>query len=317
VAAPSWCRDDNQAGASLRKRWRSLTTGYGREHELESDRLGAHMGEDGPPPMIDVVGVLKTRTVRRRMAKRDSRQPRTYHGTFITPAMTPVSQVIGEANHTPSPFRSKRAQRISAENCGRVFTQPDQGMIRGNALLHEKLGLAIQFPPGWRVQNRPDRVMATNPKGDALVELQQGPKNARPLETLQKGIKLDAGARYDSGSLSGYPAAFAAGAQQGKPVVVAAVVFNGTQYLIAGMAKDKPTYDRERSTLRAAINSFRASPRPSGRPQCAAGHGAARRDDGKSGAAVAAGADASQLRLMNALYPAASPNRSQFLKIVR
>ena len=54
------------------------------------------------------------------------------------------------------------------------------------------------------------------------------------------------------------PAAFAAGAQQGKPVVVAAVVFNSAQYLIAGMAKDKTVYNRERSTLRGAINSFHA-----------------------------------------------------------
>ena len=131
-------------------------------------------------------------------------------------------------------------------------------MIRNNALLHEKLGLTIQFPAGWRVQNRPDRVVATSPDGDALVELAQGPKNDNPLETLQQGVKLDAGARYDSGHLSGYPAAFAAGAQQGKPVVVAAVVFNGTQYLIAGMTKDTLTYERERGALRAAINSFRA-----------------------------------------------------------
>jgi len=32
---------------------------------------------------------------------------------------------------------------------------PDQGLIRNNLLLHERLGLAVQFPTGWRVQNRP------------------------------------------------------------------------------------------------------------------------------------------------------------------
>jgi predicted Zn-dependent protease len=195
-------------------------------------------------------------------------------------------------------------------------------MIRNNMLLHKKLGLAIQFPSGWQVQNRPDRVVALSPQGDALVELRQGPKHDRPLETLQKGIKLDAGARYDSGSLSGYPAAFAAGAQQGKPVVVAAVVFNDTQYLIAGMTQDKSTYDRERSTLRAAINSFRAmtpAEKQAARPYLL------QLVTARSGMTMAGlarqsplGAEAeSQLRLMNDLYPNGEPKPGQLLKIVR
>jgi len=154
--------------------------------------------------------------------------------------------------------------------------------------------------------------MATSPEGDALVELQQGPKKHQAAGTLQKGIKLDAGARYDSGSLSGYPAAFAAGAQQGKPVVVAAVVFNGTQYLIAGMARDKPAYERERSTLRAAINSFRAitpAERQAARPYVLK---LVTTKPGMTMAKLARqsplGADAeSQLRLMNALYPSGEP----------
>jgi len=107
-------------------------------------------------------------------------------------------------------------------------------------------------------------VLALSPQGDALIELRQGPKNDRPLETLQNEIKLDAGARFDSGKLSGYPAAFAAGAQQGRPVVVAAVVFNGTQYLIGGMAWDKSVYERERNALRGRSTAFVRSRRPSG-----------------------------------------------------
>ena len=111
----------------------------------------------------------------------------------------------------PREGRSDYLQKMA----GVVFgDSPEQGLIRNNMLLHEKLGLVLQFPPGWRVQNRPDRVVATSPQGDALVELQRGPKNDRPLDTLQKGLKLDAGARYDSGTLSGYPAGFAARAPQ-------------------------------------------------------------------------------------------------------
>jgi predicted Zn-dependent protease len=230
---------------------------------------------------------------------------------------------VAEANRyigaNPREGRTDYLQKLA----GLVFgDSPDQGVIRNNALLHEKLGLTIQFPAGWRVQNRPDRVVATSPDGDALVELVQGPKNDNPLETLQLGVRLDAGARYDSGHLGGYPAAFAAGAQQGKPVVVAVVVFNGTQYLIAGMTKDTPTYERERGALRAAINSFRAitlAEKLAARPYVLQLITAR---PGFTMAALArrsplAADSESQLRLMNDLYPSGEPRPGQLLKIVQ
>ncbi len=321
---------NNQAGASLLQTLaQAWTAGYGRDHELESDRLGAeYLAKTGyrPQAMIDVIGVLKNQELfSAEQAKRDGRQPRTYHGTFATHPSNDARllQVVGEANKytvaNPREGRSDYLQKMAGVYFG---DSPDQGVIRNNALLHEKLGLAIQFPPGWRVQNRPDRVVALSPKGDAVVELQQGPKHDRALETLQKGVKLDAGARYDSGSLSGYPAAFAAGAQQGKPVVVAAVVFYGTQYLIGGMAKDKAVYERERSAMRAAINSFRAitpAERLAARPHLLQLITA---QPGMTMATLARqsplGADAeSQLRLMNDLYPSGEPKPGQLLKIVQ
>lgn len=321
---------DNQAGASLLQTLaQAWTAGYGREHELEADRLGAeYLAKTGyaPQAMIEVIGVLKNQELfAAAQAKRDGRQVRTYHGTFDTHPSNDarLRQVVAAANKysvaSPREGRNEYLQKMA----GVVFgDSPDQGVIRGNALLHEKLGLAMQFPPGWRVQNRPDRVVALSPKGDALVELQQGPKNDRPLETLQKGLKLDSGARYESGSLGGYPAAFAAGAQQGKPVVVAAVVFQGIQYLVAGMAKDKAVYDRERNTLRASINSFRAitpAEKQSARPYVL------RVMTAPAGTTMAALARQSplgpeaeaQLRLMNGLYPDGEPRPGQLLKIVQ
>jgi predicted Zn-dependent protease len=321
---------DNQAGVPLLQTLaQAWTSGYGREHELESDRLGAeYLARAGydPQAMVEVVGVLKNQELfAAAQARRDGRQPRTYHGTFD---MHPGNdarfrQVVGEAGKygvaNPREGRSDYLQKMA----GVVFgDSPDQGVIRNNMLLHEKFGLTLQFPQGWRVQSRPDRVAAISPEGDALVELWQGPKNDRPLETLQKGVKLDAGARFESGKLSGYPAGFAAGAQQGKPVVAASVVFNGTQYLIAGMAADKPAYDRERSTLRAAINSFRAitpAEKRAARPYLMQLVNA---QPGMTMAGLARksplGTDAdSQLRLMNGLYPKGEPKPGQLLKIVQ
>ncbi|HQS99887.1 MAG TPA: M48 family metalloprotease [Thiobacillus sp.] len=321
---------NNQAGASLLQTLaQAWTAGYGREHELESDRLGAqYLARAGydPEAMVEVIGVLKNQELfAAEQAKRDGRQTRTYHGTFDSHPSNDarLQQVVGEAGKlavaSPREGRDEYLQKLD----GMVFgDSPEQGVIRNNALLHEKLGLAIQFPPGWQVQNRPDRVAAVSPKGDALLELMTGPRGDKPLDTLKKGLKLDAGARYDSGRLSGYPAAFAAGTQQGRPVIVAAVVFGGGQYLIAGMTQDKPAYDRERAALRSAINSFHALT-PAEHQAAKAHH--LRTVIAQPGTTMAAlarqsplgDAAESQLRLMNDLYPAGEPRPGQRLKIVQ
>lgn len=314
-----------QAEALMLKRlvpaWAS---GYGREHELEAGRLGAgYLAEAGyrPQAMSAVAGTLKNQANAGGSA---ARAARSYHGVIdADPGDARLAQAVAKAARksavTPREGRDDYLQKLTGVFVG---DSPDQGVIRDNLLLHERLGLAIQFPPGWQVRNRPDRVVATNPAGDALLELQQGPKRGQPLETLQKGVKLDAGARYDSGKLGGYPAAFAAGAQAGKPVVVAAVAFDGTQYLIAGMTRDTAAYERERAALRATINSFHAITAAEKKAARVHTLQLVKAEAGQSMADLARnsplGVDAErQLRLMNGLYPSGEPEPGQLLKIVQ
>jgi predicted Zn-dependent protease len=321
----------NQAGTDLTNALaQAWTAGYGRERELEADRLGAmYLAKAGydPQAMIDVLDALNNQALfSAEQAARNGRPSQaTYHGAVAIHPDNDASlrQAVAKANIDHAAHRDEGRNAYLQKLPGLIFgDSPDQGVIRDNALLHEKLGLAIQFPRGWQVRNRPARVVATAPQGDALVELVQGPGNGNPLATLQQGVKLDAGARYDSGHLGGFPAAFAAGTQQGKPVVVAAVLFHGTQYLIAGMSRDTVAYERERSALRAAINSFHAitpAEKRAARPHVL------QLLTARSGLTMAAlarhsllGAGAeSTLRLMNDLYPGGEPQSGQLLKIVQ
>jgi predicted Zn-dependent protease len=100
------------------------------------------------------------------------------------------------------------------------------------------------------------------------------------------------------------------------------VVFKGTQYLVAGMARDKAVYDRERVTLRNALNSFRALTPGEIRDARPYRLHLTTAQPGTTMAALARqsplGATAeSQLRLMNALYPGGEPRPGQLLKIVQ
>jgi predicted Zn-dependent protease len=317
---------DTRADAPLlRTLAQARVTGYGREHELEADHLGAgYLAGSGyaAQAMIDAIGALENQAAASRTRGVSSG---TYHGIHDNQPKDDARRrrLVGDVGSSAAAQPSAGGDEYLNKLVGlHVGDSPAQGVIRNNLLLHERLGLALQFPPGWQVHNRRDRVVATNPEGDALLELQAGPRRGRPLDTLQQGVRLDAGARYDSGRLGGFPAAFAAGAQAGKPVVVAAVALNGTQYLIAGMTRDKPAYERERSALRAAINSFHAI--------TAAEKKAARTYTlqlvtARSGQTMAdlarrspLGADAEiQLRLMNDLYPNGEPEPGRPLKIVQ
>lgn len=67
---------------------KALLSGYGREHELEADRLGAeYLARIGyaPKNMIDVVGVLKSQEeFDKFQARKEGRQPQAYHGVFAS-----------------------------------------------------------------------------------------------------------------------------------------------------------------------------------------------------------------------------------------
>jgi predicted Zn-dependent protease len=309
----------------LRTLAQARVTGYGREHELEADRLGAgYLASSGyaAQAMIDAIGALENQAAASRARGVSSG---TYHGIHGSQPKDDARRrrLVGKAGASTAARPLAGGDDYLHKLVGlHVGDSPDQGVIRNNLLLHEQLGLALQFPPGWQVHNRPDRVVATNAEGDALLELQAGPKRGKPLETLQQGVKLDAGARYDSGRLGGFPAAFAAGAQAGKPAVVAAVAFNGSQYLIAGMTRDKSAYERERSALRAAINSFHAITPAEKKAARTYTLQLVTARPGQTMAALARqsplGADAErQLRLMNGLYPNGEPEPGQLLKIVQ
>lgn len=321
---------NNQGGATLLQTLaQAWTAGYGREHELQSDRLGAqYIAKAGyaPQAMIDLIGVLKNQELfDAELARKEGREPRRYHGTFATHPSNDarLKQVVREADRYAVKNPVERRKPYLQKMAGVYFgDSPEQGVIRNNALLHEKLGLGIQFPQGWRVQNQPDRVVAISPRSDALVELRQGPKNERSMETLQNTLKLDPGARFVNGNINGFPASFAAGALQGKPLLVGAVVFRGSQYLIAGLSKDAAAYTQHRDTLKAAINSFHAltaEERVAARPYRIR---LVTAQPGITMTRLAAqsplGANAlPQLRLMNNLYPNGEPQPGQMLKVIQ
>ena len=182
----------------------ALLKGYGREHELEADRLGAeYLARTSyePKAMIDVIGILKNQEeFEKERAAKEGREPRVYHGVFAThpSADTRLQQVVAAANrykkNGAKPGRINRAPYL-AQLDGVVFGDSvDQGIRRDNFFYHEPLDFALVFPQGWRLGNEPASVTAISPARDAAMEIRLVPlkkgEQLTPRQILGKKLKL-------------------------------------------------------------------------------------------------------------------------------
>src|SRR5262245_28921906 len=192
----------------------ALLSGYGREHELEADRLGAEylarVGYD-PQAMVRVIGVLKNQELfDAEVAKAEGRQPRAYHGLFSSHPDndTRLQQVVGEASRQERSGTLVAPEEFLRKIDGMVYAGDSrQGIVRGSLFAHAGLGIAFDFPPGWKVQNRSQNVAALSPQGDALIDLRAaGSAQGTPGDVIRRYVKLPA-AVITPVVLSGLPAA--------------------------------------------------------------------------------------------------------------
>jgi predicted Zn-dependent protease len=307
----------------------ALLSGYGREHELEADRLGAeYLARSGydPQAMVRVVGVLKNQELfDADIARQEGRQPRRYHGLFATHPDndTRLKQVVGEAaQFSVSNPEEGRAAFLDRMN-GVVFgDSAEQGMVRGNTFLHEGLDVALEFPEQWKIRNQADKVQAQNASGEAWLELTLIDKpNLAPADFLSRALKLDLGSEMETTSVHGLPAAIATGNRQGKPVTASVIYLKDKAYAMLGSAKSPAAFSRYLAIMHGSMKSFRmltAADRKLAKPFVI------RSVVARKGATMANFAHGSPLgknaegylRLMNNLYPSGEPQPGQMLKIV-
>ena len=172
-------------------------SGYGRDQELEADRLGAEylvgVGYESQS-MIDVVRLLKNQELfELQMAREEKRDPRVYHGVFSTHPDNDqrLKEVVIAAEKLEGKVDNKDAgqERYMKAIAGLPMgTSRAQGVLKGNRFYHSNLGLTIAFPNGWRVENKSDRLMAVSPGKDNILQMQTQapPPNTGPREFLSR-----------------------------------------------------------------------------------------------------------------------------------
>ena len=318
----------NQAGdTAINLLGNALLSGYGREHELEADKLGAEYllrtGYD-PQAMIKVIGVLKNQELYdAEVAKSEGRQPRSYHGVFAShpDADKRLQEVVAEAGRiTPGTGRVNQEEFLRAIDKIPFGYSESQGFVRNFTFYHRDLGLAFRFPDGWRITNQPNRVSAVNRDNDVLVEMRlAGRAQGSPADVLRKAV---GGAReVTSTTINGLAAATATTTVRGLPTRAAVIFLGKNAYLVAGQAKTDAAMQPALPLINATITSFHAmsdTERNSVRPLTL------RIINAPAGATFAELARNSplgknavaHLRLLNGLYPNGEPTAGQPLKVI-
>ena len=193
---------------------RTIVSGYGREMELEADRIGGELlakAGYNPLAIIDTVQVLKDQEL---FAKQVERRPATYHGLF--------------ASHPKNDKRLHDAVAYALpllpdEVAEPLANFPDMldglaygdeslaGLARGTTFYHGGLRVVIDFPEGWTLANSQAEVTGTAPAGREEASISVGRHAWRRRESPEEFLTdrlmrddLKSGEAVEINGLTGY-----------------------------------------------------------------------------------------------------------------
>ena len=305
-----------------------LLSGYGREHELEADGLGAefmHKAGYDAEELLEVIGVLKDQEQYQRVKARSSgKKLATYHGLYAThprndqrlQTVIRTANDLQLANRAPDPIIPGQF-RQQLQNL--VWGPSIQGQKDDNRFYHNKLAFTFAHPPGWTVSTGSQAIIATAPDSSSqmTVKIARRDPSVAPAEVLRdsaKGTLSDGKALAQSG-LTGYSAV---ASERSVSKRLAVVDYNGLNFLFEGAANDFSASDK---ALLDIIESFRPlldRERQTGQPMYVRYIQVPRGATMSSLASSIRIPDAeAQLRLLNGLYPRGEPRTGDWIKVIQ
>jgi predicted Zn-dependent protease len=240
---------------------------YGRDDELQADRLGVgYAAETGWDP-AGVAGMLNT-LARLDEASGSRKGVPNWLSTHPAPAdrVQEIQSVIQQASaKLPGKPVVDRAQYQNHID-GIIFgDSPSEGIVRGSQFLHPVLRLGITFPQGWEIQNTKTQVVAKAPEREQYVLLQSVQSAQGSIEQVARGSMANSGWRQVDGQrveingLDAYVGTYQ-GSMEGLGNVVtraAHIVHQQRVYVLAGLAPGNAFQAAEQEFMQT-IRSFRA-----------------------------------------------------------
>jgi predicted Zn-dependent protease len=236
---------------------------YGRDDELESDRLGMEYASANGWDPSAVPRFLSTLSRVDKLSERGV-------PNWLSTHPEPESRV-----HNAEPVLAKYMSDSARERNQDAFLRAiegvvvgdsvEQGIVRGNAFAHPMMRIALEFPDGWEVANSAEQVMAREPgtKHFMLLQMVDQPRGRTIDEVArnamrQAGYKPVDGSLEQLGGLDAYIGVYRGSLSGvGKVTMQAAHVAMGRQvYVFAGFAPDAE-WDQARAQIEQSLQTFR------------------------------------------------------------
>ncbi len=314
----------------------AILSGYGRDHELEADRLGAEYiarSNYEPDAMIKVIGLLKNQEeFEKKRASAENRAPHIYHGVFAShpSADKRLQEVVAEADK----FKTLSVPVIAREDYLKQTDnllfgdKPKSGVRHGNHYYHRDLNFALSFPEGWMIEyNSYYIIRAVSRDKQAMIQVEPETlvKELSPEEFLKARLKistLDQASPVKGMTQPSYTGVVPESPAFGKYKTRAAAVYgNNQRFLFQGATKESGNFAVNDPLFLATIRSLH--PLTDKEKHLAQGVHVhlvrARPGDTFAGLAKTSALDdysESILRLINDKFPDGEPKAGETIKII-
>ena len=304
-------------------------SGYGRDLELEADRLGAEYAARGgydPDAMLQVIRVLKAaEAYERRQAVRENRSAQVYHGLFASHPDNDVrlQQVVQAARkYAAADQKIERETYLKHMNGLPIGPGEGEGLVRAHHFYHRLYDFTVAFPKNFTVQNGPTQVVAQSPSSDLTMRLLliNEPEMPSACDSIKQWFE-----RYQNLQrleTAGYPGCQATVETRDRPARLAVIERDAySAWVVVAQPLTATALTRHQKAIEASFRSLRPLTQVEYEATAPPRLRVIRAAKGDSYAAYARDAAWSdhaedQLRLLNAAYPSGEPEPGQWVKQV-
>ncbi len=260
VLAPEY---GNLIGAGGGLAAQAILLRYGRDAELESDRLGVGYASKGGWQPLAMQGLLTT------LARLDEAQGSRRGIPNWALTHPPAADRVVKVEEAVSAAASKGANATNRQPFERLLDglvfgdSREKGIVRGSEFVHPVLRFGLRFPESWQIVNTNEQVVARERENSSVAMLLELAESRGSIEQTARADMAAAGLREADGGrtringLDAYVGTYQGASNGTNIVVLAAHIRSGQQtYLFAGLATASD-FNRAQRSFTQSIQSFR------------------------------------------------------------